>query len=271
MSMSFGSKKSKTTQTTNQDPWDTAVPYIEKFLGSVPTGASAQITPEQSSAYSSLKQIAGEGNPNAGQMLDLAREQGQFQSQSGTAGSGYADLQRRLGGTADGTNVSLDSNPYLQRMLQQVGDEARNRTNASFAAAGREMSGMNQQAVSRGVAQAQLPIMMDQYNREVGRSDQAARDLYGAGNTTASTMQGLDADAMQQRLGLIDTTKAALEAKGWGQSQILQLEEQMKQLPLDQLERIGNLLYSAGQLGKQEIGTGTSKSSGFSLGLNLLK
>lgn len=271
MSMSFGSKKTKTTQTTNQDPWDKAAPYIENFLGTIPTGASSQLTPEQSSAYASLKNIANEGNPNTGQIFDLAQQQAGFGSEAGTAGQGYADFQRRLGGTADGANLNFAANPYMQQMLQQVGDAAAQRTNAQFAAAGRDLSGMNQQAVARGVTQAQLPILFDQYNREMGRTDQAARDLFGASNTTANTVQGLNADAIKQRQGMIDTTKAALEAKGWGQSQILQLEEQMKQLPLDQLERIGNLLYSAGQLGKQEIGTGKSSSSGFSLGLNLLK
>lgn len=98
--------------------------------------------------------------------------------------TGYGSLDKRLSGVADGSNLDLGNNTYLQKLLTQVGDEAQNRVNAQFAAAGRDLSGANNAEVGRGVTAAQLPLLLDQYTREQGRTDAAGRDLFQANATT---------------------------------------------------------------------------------------
>lgn len=267
MSFKMGSSKTKTSQQSQTDPWDVTIPYITDFLGKVP--AAKGPTADQVGAINDLKSQVSAGNPNAGAIMDLANDQLGTQSQSGMVKTGYDDLTRRLTPTADGANLDVTENPYLQKLLQQVGDNAAMRTNAQFAGAGRDMSGANQMAVGKGVTQAQLPLLFDQYNREQARTDAAARDLYGASGTTASSITALDAAANAERAKGIDATKAALEAQAYGPTQILNLDEQLKGLTYDELDRIAALLYPAAKLGEQSSGTGTSKSKSMGFGLNL--
>lgn len=267
MSFKMGSSKTKTSQKSQTDPWDVTIPYITDFLGKVPNAQGP--TADQIGAIDDLKTQVSAGNPNAGAIMDLANDQLGTQSQSGMVKTGYEDLTRRLTPTADGSNLDLENNAYLQRLLTQVGDDAAMRTNAQFAAAGRDLSGANQMAVGKGVTQAQLPLLLDQYNRELARSDAAARDLYGASGTTASSITALDAAANAERAKGIDTTNAALEAQAYGPTQILNLDEQLKGLTYDELDRIAALLYPAAKLGEQSSGTGTSKMKSTGFGLSL--
>ena len=165
--------------------------------------------------------------------------------------------------------MNFMDNPYIKQMLTQVGNDASQRVNSQFAAAGRDLSGYNQQDVGRGVTAAQLPILFDQYNREQGRTDAAARDLYGAGNTTAQTVSGLDDNAMKMRALGIDTGKAALDARNYGDNQMINLEEQKKAIPFEGLSKIAELLYPAAKLGSQETGTSTVKGKQSGFGFNL--
>ena len=268
MSLSFGSKTQKSSQASQTDPWAPTIPYIKNFLSQIPNAQGA--TPAQTDAIHTLESQVSQGNPNTGAIMGLAHDQFGTQSQSGTVANGYDDLTRRLNPTADGANLDITENPHLQALLQQVGDDAAMRTNASFAAAGRDMSGANQMAVGKGVTQAQLPLLLNQYNLEQGRTDAAARSLFDASGTTANSVANLDAQALAQRERGIDTTKAGLEAQAYGPTQMLNLEEQLKNLPLDQLDRIANLLYPAAKLGEQSTGTAKTKQKSFGLGVNLL-
>ena len=266
MSLSFGGKssKSKTNSTSQNDPWEETIPYLKEFLGklggvsaSTPTGP----TPTQIDAFGQLKDIAGAGNPYAGQIDDLANDLFGTQSQAPMAKGSYEDLTRRLTPTAEGENLDIMNDPQLAKLLQFVGDDAANRINSQFAGAGRDMSGINQQLVARGVGQAQLPILTDQLNREKGRTDAAARDLYGAGQGTAQNIANLDKiKATLQQAG-IDVGKEALDAKAWGPEALINLEEQMKNLPYEQLQKIAELLFPAAGLGGQQQGWSSTKGS----------
>ena len=272
--MSFGSSTKKTSSSfANQsDPWDETIPYLRDFLGNVGKTAGAQqpgATADQIEAFKTLKANAAEGNPNVGEMMGLAKDQFNTADRTGAVETGYADLQRRLTDTANGKNLDLGNNEYLQKMLTQVGDDAAKRVNAEFAAAGRDFSGANQQSVARGVTQAQAPLLLDFFSKEQGRTDQAARDLYGAAGQTAGTLSNLDQIRDALRSKGIDTTSAALAARDQGANTMLNLDQQLKALPYQDLAQIAQLLFPAAQLGQQSTGTGTNttKSSGFSFGI----
>lgn len=272
--MSFGSSTKKTNSSFNNqtDPWDETVPYLKDFLSNLGDTAATQqpgATADQVEAFKTLKANAADGNPNAGAIMGLAKDQLNTADNSGMVKDGFADLQKRLTSTANGDNLDLENNGYLQKMLTQVGDDAANRVNAQFAAAGRDFSGANQQSVARGVTQAQAPLLLDFFNKEQGRTDQAARDLYGAAGQTAGTLSSLDQIRDALRSKGIDTTSAALAARDQGANTTLNLDQQLKGLPYQDLAQIAQLLFPAAQLGQQSSGNGTSttKSSGFSFGI----
>lgn len=272
--MSFANKTTKTNSSfANQtDPWDETVPYLKDFLASLGgTAAAGQpgATDGQTAAFDQLKATAAAGNPNADKIMALANDEFAAPDNSGMVKSGYADLQSRLTDTANGKNLDLGNSGYLQKLLTQVGDDAQNRVNASFAAAGRDFSGANQGAVARGVTQAQAPLLLDQYNKEQSRTDAAARDLFGAAGSTAGQVTSLQAAQDAMRTKGIATTQSALDARDQGANTMLKLEQQLKDLPYDDLNKIAALLFPAAGLGQQSSGTGTqtAKSSGFSVGI----
>lgn len=242
---------------------------------------------------------------------------------SGYVTDAYSTLQSNLGDTASGKYLDPMSNPQMRAMLQQVADEAQNRTNAQFAAAGRDFSGMNQNAVAKGVTSAQLPLLLDQYNRNQANQMSAAQALYGAGNSTSSTLAGLDQaragiantgvgmlgqganmstaganilgqsnDALTAGTNMLGTASGirsggtgqltagaglqsaaqdlgkngvafgqqALDAKNYGANSILDLQQQQKALPFEDMSLWASLLFPSASLGGTTTSSGTAKA-----------
>jgi hypothetical protein len=273
MSFSFGSKteKTKSSASSDVDPWDVAIPALKDFIGEARTISSRRAGPTtaQTGAINELKANAAQGNPFEDEINRLAGDLFGSESYSPEVSAGYADFQRRLDPVADGANLDIGNNEYIQNLLKTVGDDIQWRTNSTFAGAGRDMSGINQQAVARGITQGTAPILLDQYNREQGRTDAAARDLFSGSNTAATTKANLDSSSASLRGAGIDASRAAMEARDAGPNAILNLEEQLKQMPYQELSWLAELLYPAAGLGGQTEEEGKSKSKGTSFGAGL--
>jgi hypothetical protein len=265
MSFSFGESEQKQQQTQTDNPWAPAMPYLKDYLGKV--GAQMDNTgrtPVQGAAIKNLAKNAG--NPWAKQIGAVTNDAFAFDSQSGIASDAYKTLQDQIGGYARGENLNFDNNPYIKEMLRVVGDDTQNRINQMWAGVGRDMSAGNEQAVSRGVQQAQLPILSDLYNQEQGRTIDAAKTLYGAGTGTAQTVQGLDKDALETRAGGVGLADSAIAARDLRANTLLKLEADKLGIPLDNLERIKSLLLPAAGLGGTREGTSKSESSEWGVG-----
>jgi hypothetical protein len=93
-----------------------------------------------------------------------------------------------LGQTASGANIG--NNPALKAQIDQITTDATNQTNGAWAAAGRDGSPGNAQALGRGIASGVAPVLAQQYNTDVNNALNAATSLYGAGNTTYGLLNG---------------------------------------------------------------------------------
>jgi hypothetical protein len=269
MSFSFGSEEKKQNSKSNQDPWAPAVPYLTKFLkqtGQVGKNAGQGLTPGQTAAFADLEGIAGESNPFVDQQKQLTSDLYNTQDRTGIVGDAYKSLQGHLGDYASGKYLDPMSNPQMQAMLQQVGDDAWNRTNAMFAGAGRDLSGANQMAASRGVTQAQLPLLFDQFNRAQDMQMNAAQALYGAGSNTATAMGNLDAQRAGIRGQAAGAEQAGHDMETRGAQEIIDLEQMKKMMPYEELGALASLLFPAGQLGKQQKSSGESSGTSFGFG-----
>jgi hypothetical protein len=256
-----GKGSSTTNQASQTDPWDETIPYLKTFLGKLGTaGESTGPNDKQLGAIDSLE--TNGANPWTGDINKLTSDL--FASQSGAPAvhQGYDELNKRLSPTADGTNVTgFMDDPNLQKLLQTVGDQTAWRNNSTFAGAGRDMSGINQESTARGVGQAQLPILVDQLNKEKGRSDAAARTLFDANTTAATTSADLDKQAAALRGAGIDTGNAALAARDRQDNQILTLEDMKKKIAQGDMSWLAELLYGGAQLGGQSSGTSYTKTN----------
>jgi hypothetical protein len=270
--MSKSSSKSSEAQKSSgaSGPWSYAMPAVKGFTDKLASAGGVGMTPDQTAAFGVLKNNAAQGNPFTQQTANLATDSFNTADRTGTVGNAYGNLQNQLGGYASGANLDPMQNPQMQAMLQQVGDDAFNRTNAQFAAAGRDLSGMNSMAAARGVAQATTPLLFNQYNQNVANQMSAANSLFGAGQNTAATQSALDQQRQAMRAGGVTQGQAALDANNYGANTILNLDQQIKDLPYEDLSRVANLLYPLAGLGGTQTSSGqgnaTQKSSGFNLG-----
>ncbi len=274
MNFAFGSSKSKsqTTEKAEQDPWELTIPGLTSLIDSLTkkAGGLVGVTPDQTAAIEGQIETAKQGNPYAGQIGQLATDTlgKSLQPQVGQVNAGLDDYKRRMAPTADGANLNVGENPEVQKLLQIVGDDATNRANMQFAGAGRSFSASHLGGVAKGVSSATAPILLDQYNRETARKDAAAQGIYNASGDAARTTAGLEQLEAQLRGAGVDISKEALEAQGWGPQQIVALTEQLKSLPLSEIEQIANILFPAAQLGQQTQGTSQTKGKASKMGLS---
>lgn len=269
MSFLFGSSssKTKTSQQSQTEPWAPAIPYLGRFLQDIDaTRSTLGPSGDQLDAFASLKQKAAQGNQFAGDISKLASDAFGTTSRAGMVDDAYTRLQGQLGDVAAGKNLDIMSDPRIAAMLEQVGNDVQSRISGAFAAAGRDITGnaAGQQAIGKGVTAAQLPILMQEFARQQGRTDAAARDLYGAGSSAATTGQQLDANALATRAGGVDVSNAALAARDMPENTILNLDQQLKRMPLEDLSLYANLLLPTAGLGGQQSGEGTSATKGSS-------
>lgn len=269
--LSFGSssKKSTTNSNSQTDPWEQTIPYLEDFLGEMGAAGGRGLSPDQMAAFGALKGNAAEGNPWTGKIAGLADRAFDAADYSGGVTKGLETLEGTLGDIARGKYLDPMANPQMRAMLDQVGGDVMNRINAMFAGAGRDLSGANQMAVGKGVTAAQLPLLLDQYNRERVAQSDAARTIAGAQTDSSGRLAGLDAQRLDQQSKGIGLGKAALDARDEAANKIINIDQQIKQLPLQDLGLLASILFPAAGLGAQEQGTSTTKSKGSSAGISL--
>src|SRR5262249_98637 len=114
---------------------------------------------------------------------------GNATAQAGNIQANLDAYRKTLTPFANGAMVG--NNPALKAQLDTIASDVANNVNAQFAGAGRDLSGLNQQALARGIAQGEAPVLAGQYNQDLQNQIGAAGALYGAGNTTAGMLSGL--------------------------------------------------------------------------------
>lgn len=272
--MSFGSSKSKSSSNTKttQDPWKPTIDYLSDYIRLSGNQGGIGLSPDQQASMSALKGNAAGGNPFTPQIGQLANDALNYSAgtqATDQANQGLSDLQSQLGSYASGQNLDPMSNPYLQGMLTQVADDAQNRINAMFAGAGRDLSGANQMAVGRGVTQAQLPLLLQQFNRGQDQQFDAAKTLYGATRDTAAFGSDQRANELATRGQGIGLAQAALDARDWGAQRLFDLDQAIKSVPYEDIAQLLAIMQPVAGLGGQGTSNTNSKSSSSGFGISL--
>ena len=133
-----------------------------------------------------------------------------------------------------------------------------NNVNGQFAAAGRDGSGMNQQALARGIAQGVAPVIQSQFNQNVANQQGAAGNLYSAGNTNAGLLSGLQQQFLANQGAGAGAASTASDLANSGPNAILQAEAARRGIPVQNLGLLANIGIPIAGLGGQSSGTGTT-------------
>ncbi|WP_246739254.1 tail fiber domain-containing protein [Bradyrhizobium aeschynomenes] len=239
---------------------------LQGILSQVGNGLNnTGLTSAESGALDQLKQNAAQGNPYAGGIGAYAQSLlngGNALAQAPTAQTNLQTLQGQLTPYANGSMIG--NNPALAAQLAQIQNDVGTSINGQFAAAGRDFSGANQMAYGRGVAAAEAPVIAAQYNQDVQNQLSAANALYGAGNTTANMLGGMQQQYLANQGQGVTASQAALDAQNYGANATLAEEAQRRGIPVQALGLLAQIGTPIAQLGQQTNGTvtGTQQMSG---------
>jgi len=244
------SQQSQQSQTVSQ-PWQPAqgglLNLINQIQGQM---GNTGINPTEAGAFNQLQTNANAGNPYAGQIGGYANNLlggGGANAQAGNVGDAYATLKGQLMPWASGAMGDPANNPALRQMLDVIGADTRNSINSQFAGAGRDLSGMNQQAIARGLAQGEAPVLLNAQQMGLG----AANNLYNAGNTTSGILSGMNQTGLANQGVGVSAADQALQARNWGANQTLNIQQLMKSLPVNSIGALAQLLVPIAGLGGQ--------------------
>ena len=169
---------------------------------------------------------------------------------TGLLGSSLSAYQNQLNPIA---NASLDprTNPGIADLLSSVRQDVQNSVNGQFAGAGRDLSGLNQQYLGRGITQAEAPILLNQYNQNIANRQQAAGSLYGAAGNTAGAMGANQGQAFNFASLIDQLRNAPANAQ-------LAIQNAMRSIPLGTLQTLTGLTTPIAGLGGTTTQTGTT-------------
>jgi hypothetical protein len=135
-----------------------------------------------------------------------------------------------------------------------MGQDITNRVNSQFAAAGRSGSPVNTQALARGIAQGEAPVLTNEYNNLVAQQQGAANAVQQAGQSAGMTEAQLNQLPLTNQIAAMN--QAAMVPGLWtapGASQ-LNIANMWGQLPWENLMPEYNMLTGLSGLGGQSQG-----------------
>ncbi len=231
------------------------------------------MTAAQQGAIGNLTNLGTSGNPFSSAVGGVANNLlggGGANQYAPMINSAYSQYQQQQAPFANGQYTDPASNPALQKYLQVARDDATNSINQQFAGAGRDLSGMNSQALGRGIGQAEAPILYDAYNQSLGRQLQASNNLYNAGGNTAGLLSGLNQTGLGNQQAGIGAAQQAFTAQQSGPMLALQAQSQLTGIPMEILAQQAGIALPAAQAFGSTTGTqvgntnqtGTNQMSG---------
>ena len=210
------------------------------------------------SAFGQLESSAQQGNPFAGQIGGVVGNLlngGGATAQAPAIQSAFDTFKAQTNPLASNTNYDPMQTPGLADSLKTMMGDIGTSINGQFAAAGRDLSGMNTQTLARGLTQGLAPILTQQYNQNVQNQQGAASNLYNAGNTTGGLLAGLNQQGIANQVQGVTSANDALTAQNYGPATMLQLEQLKQGIPMQNLGLLTQIGVPIAGLGTQSQGT----------------
>jgi hypothetical protein len=258
-----GQTQQNQTQVQASTPWAPASGALSNILGGV-NSISPNLTGTQTGAINQLTALGAQGNPfqtGINNTTNALLAGGNANAQAGTIGNAYSQYQQQLNPYLQSSFLNPMNTPGFGAALAATNQDITNQINGQFAAAGRDLSGANTQALARGLSQGEGQLIANQYNQNVGNQLGAAGSLYGAGNTTGGLLTNLNQTGLATQQAGINATQAATSAQQYGPLLQLQAQSQLTGIPLQNLAaQMGIALPAAQAFGTQTTAGNTTTS-----------
>ncbi len=249
--MGTSSQNTQQQQQSTTSPWGPSQPVLNNLLSSL-VGLKTAPTAGQTAATGALTTAAG-GLPNYGAAAGGVTSGLLGGDPTGLLGSSLSAYQNNVNPIA---SASLDptQTPGIQNVLSTIRADIGKQVNDQFAGAGRDLSGMNQQTLARGISQGEAVPLLNQYNQNVSNVLGANQGLFGAGQGTAGAITG----NQQAGLGAASQQPGLQLAPALAQ---LQAAQTKYNLPLSNLAGLEGLTLPIAGLGGQSVGSGSSNTT----------
>jgi hypothetical protein len=263
-----GESSTDTTQESKTQPWQPAQNLLTGILGQAGNYLTQTgITGAQTNALNTIENNANGTsayNPQVQGITTNLLNGGGAGNELGRVNQTYGQYLKNTSPLANNTNYDPMQTPGIGDQLQAMKDSITQGVNGSFVAAGRDGSGYNQKALGQGLAAGLAPILTNQYNQNVQNQQQAAGNLYGAGNTTSGLASGLNQQSLGNQAAGVGMIGQGLDLSNTGANATLQAEAQRLGIPLQNIGLLANLGIPIAGLGSQSNGTSntTNQMSG---------
>jgi hypothetical protein len=259
-------------QNSTTAPWLASQPSLQGILGQLQgnlanTGLTGAENNALNTTQANANNYAGTFAPQISNYAQNLFGGGGANNQAGNIDQNY---QRYVGQTnplASNTDYNPYNTPGFGDAINTMTSDITNQVNGQFAGAGRDFSGANQMALGRGISQGIAPAIAAQYNQNVQNQQGAAGNLYGAGNTNAGLLSGLQQQSLANQGQGIQAAGQGLEAQNQGANAILQAEAARRGIPVQALGLLAQIGIPIAGLGSQNSGTsnttGTSATTSF--------
>src|SRR5512139_1483390 len=250
-----GQTATQNQQQSTTGPWQVAQPTLTGILGGANT-ALGNINPTGAETGAINQITANSQNlPNFGAGATNLANSFMGGDPSGLLSPALQNYNTALNPIATG-ELDPTKNPGMAGILDTIRNDVSNSVNGLFAGAGRDLSGKNQEYLSRGLASGLAPALLSQYNTNVANRMGAAGNLFGAAGNTASAMAGNQG----QGLNIAGMIPQLLNA---GPQAILAAGNALRNIPINALQQISGLTVPIAGLGNQSnvLGTQTGQTS----------
>jgi hypothetical protein len=256
-----GESKTTQTQSTTSNPWAPAMPALTGILGQLGTNLNnTGLTGNENNALDQLIKNAGNASQFAPDIANYAKSLfagGGALNQAGAVNQNYQDYLKATQPLASNTNYNPLDTPGFRDAINTLTGDITQGVNGSFAAAGRDFSGANSQALSRGIMQGVAPVIQSQYNQNVQNQQGAARDVFNAGVTNNGLLSGMQQQYLQNQGAGIGAAGAANDAQNAGANATLAAEAARRGIPVQALGLLANIGIPIAGLGGTSSGTAT--------------
>lgn len=260
------SKQESTTNSTQKtDPWSPAVPQLQGLLNNLgPLTENPGQTAAEGNAFAGLMGNANAGNPYAPAIGNLATNllNGGGPDRSGYATNAYSGLQNSLNPIA---NQSTDpySNTAYKNYLDTTSNDITDRIKSAYAGSGytAPATGDFAQQLGRGITQGTSPIFAQAQDTLTNQRMGAANALNSGGANLTGLLSGLDQTKLANQQAGVGVSSSALQANDSGYQRILDIINQQRSLPLQNLGNAEGLLLPIAQLGGTSNGTSNTQGS----------
>lgn len=255
-----GESTQNTTQQSQTDPWAPAQPALQGILSQLQgnlgnTGVTGAENNALNTVTNNSNAFSSQYAPQISSYANSLLSGGGATDQSGNINQAYQTYQQQTNPLASNTDYNPYNTPGFADAIRTASSDITNGVNGQFAAAGRDFSGANSQALSRGLTQGLAPTIAAQYNQNVQNQQGAAGNLYNAGNTTAGLQAGLQQQSLVNQGQGVTAAGQSLDAQNVGANATLMAEAQRRGIPVQALGLLAQIGVPIAGLGSQSTGT----------------